>query len=169
MTNAQVIAIPDLSAYLKARSGLLAAREGLFSAVRAYLRPEQRPDAARLGDRLAESKARGISEADWVANAARGYLTVLESPNAGRPFRLRVLQQGNELRVGVRLAGEGSLAGTFPNPFTTPPRVTEMAGQVTLDWHFDATRLYESAQNFEDAVFKIGAVFEAALQLLATE
>lgn len=162
-------AIKDLPAYLAARKELVAAREGLFSAVRAYLRPEQRFDASRLGDQLADSPARIIDEADWVANPVRGNLTVIESHLRQRPFRLRVLQQGYELRVGIRVP-RGELQPLPITPFArTEPLVRYMRGSLTVDWQFEVRGLYEEVQAFEDAVFKVGVVFEAALQALVLQ
>ncbi len=176
------LAIGELSAYLTARNAIIAAREGFFDALRAYLRPEQRPDAARLGDRLADSPARVITEDDWVANPVRGYLVVMEDKAAGRPFRLCVLQQGFELRVGMQLheprrladRAEGVLLSLIPG---TKPQVKQFqlaradsSGHFAApmyDWHFDASQLFQSAQAFEDGIYKVSAVFEAALQLFA--
>lgn len=161
--------VADLTTYLSARKGLIAARTGLFDAVRAYLRPEQRPDAVLFGDPLADSKTRVIDEASWVANPVRGYLVVLESEAAGRPFRLCVLQQGNELRVGVRYsppARIGEVDQRLLFTFAQAALVSVRGTECMVDWHFDAQDLYQSAQAFEDAVYKVGAVFESALQAL---
>lgn len=169
-------AITDLNSYLAARKSLLTARQGFFDALRSHLRPEQRPDAERLGDRLATSNARCIEEDDWVDNPVRGYVTVLEAPARGRPFRLCVLQQGNELRVGVRFdarpGSQRSVEADLQSVFQHQPPVPRYLpgapyGDRMLDWHFNAAGLYQSAQHFEDAVYKVGAIFEAALQSMA--
>jgi hypothetical protein len=160
--------IASLDDYLEARKRLIASREVLFIAARTYLRPGQRPDAKLLGDPLWNSRAREISDDEWVVNAARGYLTILESPQKGRNFRLCVLQQGYELRIGLRM------------PATTAPRIRdrlrltfgELAptsielhpSEILLDWHFSAANLYTQAQAMEDALYHISAAFEAALQ-----
>lgn len=170
--------IANLNGYLTARKGLLAARQGFFDALRSHLRPEQRPDAERLGDRLANAQARTIDENDWLDNPVRGYVTILEAPARGRPFRLCVLQQGNELRIGVRFKAAPGSAPSFESDIERVfqhhrplHRLVRGAagGDTMLDWHFDAEGLYQSAQSFEDAIFKVGAVFEAALQAMATE
>lgn len=162
-----------LDAYLDGRKQLIAVREVLFSAVRMYLRPGQRPDANLLGDPLWNSPARIIAEDEWVANATRGYLSILENADKGRSFRLCVLLQGNELRVGIRLPAwhndkESSAVERLSTTFgTQKPIVTElMTDELMLDWHFNAEQLYTQAQAMEDAVFRIGAAFETALQAL---
>jgi hypothetical protein len=162
--------------YLAARRPLLQAREGFFDVIRSYLRPEQRPDAARLGDLLASSTARTITEEDWLTNPVRGYLVVMEAQERGRPFRLCVLQQGYELRVGVQstaktLGLNQRISLTRPYAGITPllsSRGFSSLGEcVMLDWHFNVPDLYQSATAFEDAVFKVGSIYEAALQVLA--
>lgn len=167
--------LKDYTTYLAARKELIAARTGFFDALRAYLQPEQRPDAQLLGDSLDGAACRTIPEDSWVMNPARGYVTVLEAPANGRPFRLSVLQQGNELRVGVRFdrpttatshEGEQRLLVTFAGVSPVRKRLTN--GLLMLDWHFQANDLYRDAQAFEDAVFKVGSVFESALQALAS-
>lgn len=169
-TNAPMMT--TLEAYLDGRKQLIAARDVFFSAVRMYLRPGQRPDAKLLGDRFWDSPSRTIADEEWVANATRGYLTVLENADKGRGFRLCVLQQGNELRVGVRLPA-------WHNDRTSPavsrlqktfgahaPVLTHLnTDELLVDWHFPAGELYTNAQAMEDAVHKVGLVFEVALQV----
>lgn len=163
--------ITNLEDYLAGRKRLIAGREVLFAAARTYLRPSQRPDARQLGDELWNASARVIEDADWVANAARGYLTVLENEASARYFRLCVLQQGNALRVGVRLPNwfadsVHDVPERILNTFgTLRPIVTYLTtGELMVDWHFDAERLYTQAQAMEDAVYRISALFESALQ-----
>ncbi|KVP16767.1 hypothetical protein [Burkholderia ubonensis] len=163
--------ITSLEGYLTGRKRLIAGREVLFMAARTYLRPSQRPDARQLGDALWNSPARDIADEEWVVNAARGYLSVLENADKGRSFRLCVLQQGYELRIGVRvphwyaetvLQGRARLLNTFG---AHAPVLTQLAdGAVLVDWHFRAEQLYTQAQAMEDAVYRISAVFECALQ-----
>jgi hypothetical protein len=168
-------AISSFDEYLAGRKQLIASREVLFTAARAYLRPGQRPDARLLGDARWNSPARDISDEEWVVNAARGYLSVLESPDKGRSFRLSVLQQGNVLRIGVRvpawygdavLMGNARIVNTFgeQKPVITPLDT----GEVFVDWHFGAEHLYTQAQTIEDAVYRINAVFESALQSITS-
>jgi hypothetical protein len=160
--------ISSLDEYLHARKQLIASREVLFTAARTYLRPGQRPDARQLGDRLWNSRAREISDEEWVVNAVRGYITVLESAEKGRGFRLCVLQQGYELRIGLRLPATTApklLARLRLTFGAHSPVTTEMAPEgLLLDWHFSAAQLYTQAQAIEDALYRISAVFEAALQ-----
>ncbi|HDR9103520.1 TPA: hypothetical protein QDB04_000240 [Burkholderia vietnamiensis] len=162
--------LTTLEAYLGGRKHLIAGRETLFAAARMYLRPGQRPDARLLGDDLWNSPAREISDDEWVANAARGYVTVLCNEVKGRHFRLCVLQQGFELRVGVRVPAEALALRNHDSRLLTifgdhPPILTAMGNHEALvDWHFSAKHLYTQAQAMEDAVYRIGAVFEAALQ-----
>lgn len=165
------LTLTSLEAYLDGRKQLIAARDVFFSAVRMYLRPGQRPDAQQLGDRHWNSPARTISDEEWVANATRGYLTILENADKGRGYRLCVLQQGNELRVGVRLPAWHSdrtspavarLQKTFG---AQAPTLTHLStDELLVDWHFPANQLYTNAQAMEDAVHKVGLVFEVALQ-----
>lgn len=162
----------DLAAYLSARKAVIAARQGFFEAIRSQLHPAQRPDAELLGDHLATAPARNIEDDDWVVNPVRGYLTVMAAPSRGRPFRLCVLQQGLELRVGVRFSEE--TAAERPQIETSlsqifqakTPLVRRSSKELLLDWHFELG-VYQSALHFEDAVYKVGAVFEASLQALA--
>lgn len=164
------IRLTSLQSYLQHRKDLIAAREALFFALRGYLRPEQRPDAAILGDDLSLAEARVINDAEWVANPTRGYLTILENAEKGRIFRVSILQAGNQLRIGVRLPAEigGSsrwaaatrLEKTFKKEAVS---TTLSTGDQLIDWHFDVPGLYANVQNFEDAVAKVGLVFEAAL------
>lgn len=166
-------AITSLDDYLAGRKQLIAGREVLFSAARTYLRPGQRPDARLLGDPLASAAARDISEDEWVVNAARGYLSILANAEKGRNFRISVLQQGHELRIGVRVPKgtpqdvRAKIAKTFGS---LPPVLKELhTDEVMLDWHFSAAQLYTNAQALEDAVYRISAVFESALQALITK
>ncbi|MBU9199782.1 hypothetical protein KTD31_00015 [Burkholderia multivorans] len=162
--------LTSLEEYLGGRKDLIAGRETLFAATRMYLRPGQRPDARQLGDELWNSPAREISDEEWVANAARGYVTVLGNESKGRHFRLCVLQQGFELRVGVRVPAEAIPSRAPDSRLLTvfgdhPPILTALDNHTMLvDWHFSAKYLYTQAQAMEDAVYRIGAVFEAALQ-----
>jgi hypothetical protein len=167
--------ITTFDEYLAGRKQLIASREVLFTAARAYLRPGQRPDARQLGDARWNSPARDISDDEWVDNAARGYFSVLESPDKGRHFRLAVLQQGNVLRIGVRvptwygdtvLMGHARVLTTFGEH---KPVVTKLdTGDVFVDWHFSAEQLYTKAQTLEDAVYRINALFESALQSISS-
>ncbi|KVP65526.1 hypothetical protein WJ96_03940 [Burkholderia ubonensis] len=160
-----------LEHYLSGRKQLIAGREVLFMAARTYLRPSQRPDARQLGDALWNSPARDIADDEWVVNAARGYLSILENAEKGRSFRLCVLQQGYELRIGVRvpawyadtvLQSRARIVKTFG---AHAPVLTQLTtGEVLVDWHFRAEQLYTQAQAMEDAVYRISAVFECALQ-----
>jgi len=160
--------ITSLDDYLAGRKRLIAGREVLFVAARTYLRPGQRPDAQLLGDPLAGSPSRDISDDEWVVNAARGYLSILESPAKGRNFRLCVLQQGNELRIGVRLpatVGPAARERVVKAFGAKAPVLTQLgSSEMLLDWHFSAAQLYTNAQVMEDAVYRINALFEAALQ-----
>jgi hypothetical protein len=168
-------AITSFDDYLAGRKQLIASREVLFTAARAYLRPGQRPDARMLGDARWNSPARDIADGEWVVNAARGYLTVLESPDKNRHFRLCVLQQGNVLRIGARvpawygdmvLMGSARLLTTFG---ANAPVVTKLdTGEILVDWHFGAEQLYTQAQTMEDAVYRIHALFESALQSISS-
>lgn len=171
--TAQESSVPlrTLTVYLEKRKDLISAREGLFNAISTYLHPEQRPDATLLGDPLALAKCRDISEAEFVVNAVRGYLVVMEAPSKGRMFRLSVLQQGNELRIGVsfdcsKVSAQGALPELAEQFSRTAPLIRKREGRTFIDWHFDARELYQSAQNFEDAVFKVGGIFELALHKL---
>lgn len=166
-------AITTFDEYLAGRKRLIAGREVLFAAVRTYLRPGQRPDAQQLGDQLANSPAREISESEWVVNAARGYLTILENPGKGRNFRICVLQQGHVLRIGVRLLHVPPETAQFPSlsrvlaTFAVPAVQQRLRrGELFVDWHFSAEQLYTHAQAMEDAVYRIGALFESSLQAL---
>lgn len=163
--------LTTMADYLSARRELIAARECFFFALRAYLRPEQRPDAKALGDRLWNAPARRIDDSEWLSNPPRGYLTILENPDAGRGFRLQVVQQGYTLRVGVKLpawhtdpqqSSFNRLAATFGDQ---PPMLTELAtDELLVEWVFDVPLLYQSAQAMEDAIFKVSLVLESALQ-----
>lgn len=164
--------LTTLQAYLDGRNELIAGREVLFSAVRTYLRPGQHPDAQLLGDPFWDSPARDIAEEEWIANAARGYLTILESPSNGRSFRINVLQQGNALHLGVHLpAWHSELAKPALRIQSTfeghPPLMRRLdTDGLLIEWRFSAEKLYTHAQEMEDAVFRIGALFEEALQAL---
>lgn len=160
--------IADLAGYLAERKHLIAAREGFFDAVRSYLRPEQRTDAYKLGDRLWQSPARVITDEHWVSNPTRGYITVLPDADKGRAFRICVLQQGNVLRIGIRLPAwikpqsHTALTTMFPGRL---PNVQSLPTDETfIDWEFDASNLYNSAQEMETAIYRIGALVEKALQ-----
>lgn len=165
--------ITSLDHYLASRKHLIAGREVLFGVARTYMRPGQRPDARLLGDPLANSPAREISDDEWVVNAARGYLTILENPEKGRTFRICVLQQGYELRIGVRMLQVPAEGAHFPSlsrvlgTFAVPSVQRRLRrGELFVDWHFPAEHLYTDAQAMEDAVFRISALFESALQAL---
>lgn len=163
--------ITTLESYLAGRKELISSREVLFAVARTYLRPGQRPDARLLGDILADSPAREIAESEWVSNAARGYLTILENPEKGRNFRICVLQQGHELRIGVRLLHAPPENTNFPSlsrilgTFGATPKQTRLRrSELFIDWHFNADQLYTNAQALEDAVYRISALFESTLQ-----
>lgn len=163
--------ISRLGDYLSARNFIIAAREGFFFAIRGHLRPDGRQDAQSLADPLWDSAARTIADADWVANASRGYLTIRENPAVGRPFRISVLQMGKVLRVGVRvpktLAVMQShvaprISATFPGQ--VPQQLQLHSGEVMFDWSFDVPDLYDSALTMETAVYLVGQLFENTLQ-----
>lgn len=163
--------LTSLDDYLAGRRQLIAVREVLFTAARQYLRPGQQPDAQLLGDPLWNTPARHIAESEWVANAARGYLVVLENADKGRTFRLCVVQQGHELRVGVKLPPWFSdpdlpavlqLLSTFGDQ--TPVTPIQSSEELLVNWHFNAERLFTEPQAMEDAVHRIGSVFESAIQ-----
>ena len=164
--------ITSLQAYLDGRNTLIEGREVLFSAIRTYLRPGQNPDAHLLGDPLWDSPARDIAEDEWIANAARGYLTIMESPANGRTFRLNVLQQGNALHMSVMLPAWHSdldtptlrVQATFAGERPIVRRLQSDA--LLIEWRFSAETLYTHAQAMEDAVFRVGTLFEEALQAL---
>lgn len=164
-------ALPSIAAYKAARERIVAAREGFFSAVREYLRPESRVNARDLNDALWNSEARNISDEDWVVDAARGQLTIRES--FSRPFRISVLQMGYVLRVGVRLqqsaaslgpAVASRLASTFPGK--APAEMVLTHGGLLLDWSFEIPDLYDSAMSMETGVHFINSVLENALQAI---
>lgn len=169
------VTISSLEKYLSGRKCLIAAREVLFTAARTYLRPTQRPDAFQLGDEKCNSPARNVSDEEWIANAARGYLTILENADKGRNFRICVLQQGTELRIGIRLPpwhadtqepGTRRILNTFG---AHTPVLTELStAELLVDWHFSAEQLYTDAQTLEGAVYRISALFESALQSITS-
>ena len=168
------IEFTSVASYLAARQQLILAREGFSHAVRAYLRPEQRIDAELLGDSLSRAACRTISDDEWVANPARGYITVLESKNKGRVFRLSVLQLGDTLRVGIRIPStlvlpldcENRLTTLFADTICTKTRLASNLN-VQFDWQFGANNLYTNVQAYESAVYRITAVFEIALHVFA--
>lgn len=169
MSTDTPVALTDYAAYLLERKALLTARQGFFEALRAYLRPEQRPYARQLGDRLWNSTARQIAEHEWVANVPRGFVTILPNIDAGRGFRLMVLQQGNILRIGVRLPSRApadvttALCATYHG---ADPVLHALSNEEQLiSWEFDARALYKSAQEMETAIYLVSALFEKALQL----
>lgn len=165
--------LKNLADYLAARKRIITAREGFFFALRDHLRPEQRPDAKGLADGLWNSAARQIEDADWVTNAARGYLTIRENLASGRSFRLSVLQMGQLLRIGVRVpntmvvmqsAMATRISSTFPDRSPLQRRLT--SGDVMFDWSFDVPDLYDSALTMEATIFLVGTLFENTLQAL---
>lgn len=163
--------IQSLDSYLAGRKQLIAGREVLFSAARAYMRPEQRPDANRLGDTLAASPAWDIADDDWIVNAVRGYLVIMPNAAKQRPFRISVLQQGNDLHIGVLLpmgvtGSQRALLGSLFSD-TAPLQLEMLTGDITLNWVYPAEQLYTNAQAMEDAVFRINALFEATLHALS--
>lgn len=159
--------ISSLDHYLASRKTLINSRQTLFSATRTYLRPEQRYDAARLGDKLAEHPAWDISEDEWVENPVRGYLVILPNAAKGRLFRINVLQQGNVLTLSVVLPDSTTIAqrhlmhARFPNG-TMP---TGSANEI--HWSLPADKLYHDVQAIEDAVYRVSALFEQALYALS--
>jgi hypothetical protein len=166
--------INSLAQYLEARKNLICSREAFLAAVKAYLHPGNLVDAEVLGDTLHCSKARSVSEDYWVINAVRGYLTILAAPAQGRLFRLSVLQAGQLLRISITAPSEifspltdanKQVFQTFSdnNPICYPQYGTEM---VVIDWTFDASKLYDSVQNFETGLYRVSAIFENALQAL---
>jgi hypothetical protein len=79
------------------------------------------------------------------------------------------------LRIGVRVPtwyGDAVLLG-HARVLTTfgehKPVLTKLdTGDVFVDWHFGAEQLYTQAQTLEDAVYRINALFEAALQSISS-
>lgn len=163
--------ISRLGDFITARHFIVEAREGFFFAIRNHLRPDERADAQILADPLWNSKARTIADDDWVTNPVRGYLTIRENPNVGRPFRISVLQMGKVLRVGVRLPKTVAvmqshvvprISATFPGQ--APQQMQLHSGDVMLDWSFDVPELYDSALTMETAIYLVGQLFENSLQ-----
>ncbi|GBG14391.1 uncharacterized protein NMK_1990 [Novimethylophilus kurashikiensis] len=162
--------------YLSARNFIIEAREGFFFAIRAHLRPDERSDAKNLSDPLWDSPARKIADEDWIANPARGYLTIRENLASGRSFRLSILQMGKVLRVGVRVPKTLALmqsqvgariSSTFPGQ--QPIQMQMSTGEVLFDWNFDVPDLYDSALTMETAIYQVGHLFENALQTILTQ
>lgn len=163
----------SMADYLVERQSLIAAREGFFQTLRVWLRPEQRIDAEVLGDRTARGVSRTILPSDWIANPARGYVTILESPERNRLFRFSVLQLGMTLKVGLRLPFDKSFllkdleATRLYTLFAeTRPTVTTLKGlgdTFFIEWEFDSKNLYKDAQSYEEAVYRVAGIFEAAL------
>lgn len=157
--------IPDYRAYYQQSAELLDARKGFFTAIRAYLRPEAHEAGVLLGDRLASSPARRVSDEHWVENAARGYVVVLEDLEAGRTFKLHVIQQGALLRINLVLQ-----TWQAPQPFldvfvdSKPALQENQDGTYQLHWIFNIPALYYDIQAMEGALYRVGAVYEAALQ-----
>lgn len=164
--------LTSVSNYLTERQALIAAREGFFQAIRVHLRPEQRIDADVLGDSHARAKARIITQDEWIANPARGYVTILEAPEKGRNFRFCILQLGNTLKVGIRLnqamatqmAQQPRIASVVHETRPVLVFLSGLPNLAMLDWSFDAKNLYNSVQDYEEGIAKISAIFEAALQ-----
>lgn len=160
-----IFQIPDYRTYYRQSADLLAARAGFFTALRSYLRPTPPTEAARMGDRLASAPARFIADEHWVENAARGYVMVLEDPEAGRTFKLQVVQQGFLLRISLifqawhppRLCHD-----VFAD--SVPALQENTDGTHQLHWIFEIPALYADIQAMEGALYRIGAVYEAALQ-----
>lgn len=164
--------LTSMSAYLAERQELIAARESFLQAVRTFLRPEQRIDASQLGDATARAPFRSISDDEWVMNPARGYVTVMPAPHKGRKFKLSVLQLGHTLKVGIKVAeGTNLNAGIIRRLellFTdTQVHVYPLVGSahLAIEWQFDVPDIYTKVQAYEDAVYRIAAVFELALHL----
>lgn len=166
--------LTSLASYLAARQEVIQAREGFFHAVRAYLRPEQRIDAELLGDWTSRASCRTIGDDEWVANPARGYITVLESSAKARFFRLSVLQLGETLRVGIRIPGnrvisdeaESRLMALFTDTACIKVKLISNIN-VQFEWQFSANAIYTNVQAYENAVYRISAVFETALHVFA--
>lgn len=160
-----LFSVPDYRTYYQQSAELLAARNGFFTALKSYLRPEQPQAAARTGDRLAYSPARSISDEHWVENAARGYVVVLDDPDAGRIFKLHVVQQGTLLRVTLVFPAWHSSC-PCPRVFADSEPVSQenLDGSHQTHWLFNIPALYYDIQAMESALYRIGAVYDAALQ-----
>lgn len=176
--DAMPLQITSMANYLAERQALIGARESLFQAVRTFLRPEQRIDAVQLGDATPRAPYRLISDDEWVMNPARGYAVILPAPHKGRPFKLSVLQLGNTLRVGIKISAhnpesDSEYAATrFQNLFSDvkPLAVGISKGaDVMMDWQFNVKDIYTDVQAYEDAVYRIAAVFELALQVYSVK
>lgn len=169
MGSAQSLTITSLPEYLTSRKLLIAGREALFEAVRMYLHVGQRPDAKLLGDPLWNLPAWEISDAAWIVNPTRGYLTILEQQEFGRLFRLSVLQQGRVLNICMRIPCTNRMSNLvhhrIKDTFSpiAPIRSNLSDKEVSAEWQFDATELYTNAQVMEGAVHRIGMLFESAL------
>lgn len=170
--------LTSMANYLAERQALIGARESLFQAVRAFLRPEQRIDATQLGDTNPRAIYRLISDDEWVMNPARGYAVILPAPHKGRPFKFSVLQLGTTLRVGIKLSAkhpesDSEYAGLrFKTLFAdVKPLETVIANgaDIMLDWQFEVKEIYTDVQAYEEAVYRIAAVFEVALQVYSVK
>lgn len=145
--------------YLDACQDLVAARAAFFAELRAQFR--------------GELPARQIGDAHWVASPELGTLIVTEHPEAGRNFRLTVLHLGDQLRVGVRLpawhnvpasSAVARLAQTFPD--RAPELGESEDDEALVTWAFSATELLSGPEGMAGPIYRVVAVFTAALQAL---
>lgn len=160
--------------YLAARQKILAAREGFFAALRQHMALTQQKRNGQTGDVLFQADARVIEEADWVSDAARGYLTIKENPKAGRVFRISLLQMGPILRLGARMPkavvatnahAVSRISSVYPDK--TPVQKSLYPDDVLFDWSFDVPDLYFSALTMEAALFLVSSLFENVLYATA--
>lgn len=180
----------SLEKYLEERKQLILCRQAFFLSLKAYLGPEQRPEAGDLNEPLWNSPARQTKPSDWVVNPVRGYL-VLREDRASRPFRLQVEQPGGQLIYTLSLPLGGALntaKGWVSEAGWEPSRALQEQvsalglgearrwlrtlpaeqGKEALacpyfQWAEDARELYTDARAFENAHYHVWSIFNAAI------
>ncbi len=93
------ITLKGMEDYLAVRQKIVVARESFFSALRQHMTSTQQKRNGQTGDILYQDDARVIDNTDWIADPARGYLTIKENLKAGRVFRISLLQMGQMMRL----------------------------------------------------------------------
>ncbi|HXY47589.1 MAG TPA: 50S ribosomal protein L11 methyltransferase [Thermoplasmata archaeon] len=128
------------------------------------LRPERRPPAERVRDRLRDRAGAGIADRMPAGYQRLGRVLLLRLPETLRPYFAEIGAAWQaELKVATVLAVSGPVSGEFRTPQVERIAGTETETEVVehgIRWKFDAARIMFAAGNRTERV-RVGRIVQA--------